>query len=155
MGPFGGVPPSQLRVSDAERREVADLLARHFADGRLDQVELDERVGKAMAAKTRADLSGLLVDLPPVDGPGTPAPAVTPVPPPRPRRRLGAALVVLLLLLPAVNWIQGTLFWRHWWWPGAPGYGPFRPHLGVLLVVLATVFLWRRLVRRRRRAFPS
>lgn len=58
------VPPSELRVSDAERHEVVDALSKHFADGRLDQTEFDERMGKAMSAKTRADLSGLLVDLP-------------------------------------------------------------------------------------------
>ena len=53
-----------LRVSDAERQEVADRLGEHFAEGRLDQAEFDERAGRAMSAKTRADLSGLFDDLP-------------------------------------------------------------------------------------------
>ena len=53
-----------LRVSDAERNEVADRLAAHFGDGRLDQAEFDERVSRAMAAKTRGDLEGLFDDLP-------------------------------------------------------------------------------------------
>src|SRR5487761_1380766 len=53
-----------LRVSDAERNEVAERLATHYSDGRLDQAEFDERVGRAMAAKTRGDLDGLFDDLP-------------------------------------------------------------------------------------------
>ncbi len=52
-----------LRVSDAEREAVTDQLAEHFAAGRLDQAEFDDRIGRAMSAKTRADLSGLFADL--------------------------------------------------------------------------------------------
>ena len=62
-----------LRVSDAEREAVTDQLAEHFAAGRLDQAEFDDRVGRAMSAKTRADLSGLFADLS-----ETGAPAVVP-----------------------------------------------------------------------------
>lgn len=56
-----------MRVSDAERAEVADLLGRHYSDGRLDKQEFDERVARAMSAKTRGDLDGLFDDLPPLD----------------------------------------------------------------------------------------
>ena len=48
-----------MRVSDAERAEVADLLGRHYSDGRLDKQEFDERAARAMSAKTRGDLDGL------------------------------------------------------------------------------------------------
>jgi GntR family transcriptional regulator len=61
-----------LRVSDAEREAVADRLAEHFADGRLDQAEFDDRVGRAMSAKTRADLSGLFADLSETGAPAVP-----------------------------------------------------------------------------------
>jgi Domain of unknown function (DUF1707) len=65
FGPLlGGYPDQNMRVSDAERQAVADRLAVHYGDGRLDQAELDDRVSRAMSAKTRADLSGLLDDLP-------------------------------------------------------------------------------------------
>jgi Flp pilus assembly protein TadB len=57
-------PDLGMRVSDADRSEVADRLARHFGDGRLDQAEFDQRLDQAMRAKTRADLVGLLADLP-------------------------------------------------------------------------------------------
>ena len=62
---FGGPASGQhMRVSDAERQAVADRLAEHFSSGRLDQEEFDERVSRAMSAKTRADLNGLFDDLP-------------------------------------------------------------------------------------------
>jgi hypothetical protein len=65
---FGGPPrptaDPDMRVSDAERSEMADTLSKHFADGRLDETEFKVRLDKAMAAKTRRDLSGLLKDLP-------------------------------------------------------------------------------------------
>jgi len=77
-----GADDQNMRVSDAERQGVADRLAAHYADGRLDQGEFDERSGRAMSAKTRADLNGLLNDLPephgslgtgPSGAPGIPA----------------------------------------------------------------------------------
>jgi hypothetical protein len=54
---------SQLRVGDAERMAIADQLAKHFVDGRLDDTEFDERQDRAMRATTMADLTGLLSDL--------------------------------------------------------------------------------------------
>ena len=69
-----GNPDQHLRVSDAERRAVADRLAEHFSDGRLDQAEFDERVGQAMSAKTRGDLRGLFDDLPEPGMPGVALP---------------------------------------------------------------------------------
>jgi Flp pilus assembly protein TadB len=60
----GSYAHRDLRVSDAERAEVADRLSKHYSDGRLDQAEFDERVDQAMRAKTQSDLSGLFDDLP-------------------------------------------------------------------------------------------
>jgi hypothetical protein len=66
---FGsGSPDPGMRVSDAERTAVADRLARHYSDGRLDQAEFDERVTRAMAAKTYGDFQGLFSDLPDLPG---------------------------------------------------------------------------------------
>ena len=94
-GPYSD---QHMRVSDAERQAVTDRLAEHFSAGRLDQAEFDERVGRAMSAKTRADLSGLFGDLP-----ETGAPAGTPAVTDRLRRRhrhpiLLVALVILVAL---------------------------------------------------------
>jgi hypothetical protein len=95
---FRGMYSDQhLRVSDAERQSVTDRLAEHFADGRLDQAEFDDRVGRAMNAKTRADLSGLFSDLP-----ETGAPAVADRAPGR-RRRHPVLLFVLLVLIIAAT----------------------------------------------------
>jgi GntR family transcriptional regulator len=62
-----------LRVSDAEREAVCDRLAGHFAAGRLDQAEFDDRVAQAMSAKTRADLRGLFADLSETGAPAGPS----------------------------------------------------------------------------------
>jgi uncharacterized protein DUF1707 len=92
-----------IRVSDAERNAVAELLGQHYADGRLDQAEFDDRIARTMAAKTRGDLAGLFDDLPETGpsgagpaGPGGPADAG---PVRGPRRRGGIARPLLLLLL--------------------------------------------------------
>lgn len=53
-----------LRIGDVERTQVCDLLADHFAAGRLRESELDERMGLAVAAVTTRDLDALLWDLP-------------------------------------------------------------------------------------------
>jgi Domain of unknown function (DUF1707) len=90
QGPYSD---QHLRVSDAERQAVADQLAEHFSSGRLDQAEFDERIGRAMGAKTRADLNGLFDDLP-----ETGAPAATD----RPRRRGHPVLLVGLVVLIAI-----------------------------------------------------
>lgn len=54
----------ELRIGDAERDAVVVALHDHFAAGRLDRGELDERMDAALAAKTRGDLRALVRDLP-------------------------------------------------------------------------------------------
>jgi len=85
-----------MRVSDAERQAVADRLAEHFAAGRLDQAEFDERAGRAMSAKTRGDLDGLFEDLPET---GAPAAPNGPHPYPRRRHRHPVLLIGLVILI--------------------------------------------------------
>ena len=53
-----------IRASDGERDQVVAQLQRHFADGRLTQAEFEERVGAALAARTRDQLHALTADLP-------------------------------------------------------------------------------------------
>jgi Domain of unknown function (DUF1707) len=57
-------PGSHMRVGDAERSAIADRLAKHFSDGRLNEAEFNDRLDQAMRATTMADLTGLLSDLP-------------------------------------------------------------------------------------------
>ncbi|MCP2335990.1 DUF1707 SHOCT-like domain-containing protein [Actinomadura rupiterrae] len=66
-----------LRVGDAERDAVALALHEHFAAGRIDRGELDERLGAALAARTLADLRHVVRDLPEPNG--LPAPEREPV----------------------------------------------------------------------------
>jgi Domain of unknown function (DUF1707) len=55
---------NEMRVGDAEREAAAAELREHYASGRLTLDELNERVDKAFAAKTRGDISTLMTDLP-------------------------------------------------------------------------------------------
>ena len=68
-------PDASLRVSDAERDETLRILGEHASVGRLTLDELEERSGRALAAKTRGDLATLTGDLPQEAGQGRPAPA--------------------------------------------------------------------------------
>ena len=63
--------PSLMRISDADRQRVADVLRDAAGDGRLDLEELDERLEATWQAKTYADLVPITVDLQ-AAGPVTP-----------------------------------------------------------------------------------
>ena len=92
----GPAADQHMRVSDAERQAVTDRLAEHFSAGRLDQAEFDERVGRAMNAKTRADLSGLFDDLPETGAPAATDQAAGQL---RRRRRHPILLVALVVFV--------------------------------------------------------
>jgi len=117
FGPLlgNGYSDQQMRVSDAERQAVADRLAVHYGDGRLDQVELDERAGRAMSAKTRADLAGLLDDLP---EPGTARAPGAPVRQDRAMRRRPRShglLLVIGIVVIAVSAAHAIVWFTAWW----------------------------------------
>lgn len=74
--------PLPQRIGDSERDQAADYLRDHMAMGRLDQAEFDERLTRALTARTQADLDPLFTDLPgPRPGQAV-APAQTFQPPP-------------------------------------------------------------------------
>jgi hypothetical protein len=56
--------PEPIRASDADREAVIERLSRSFAQGRLDAEEFEERVAKACQARTTAELTALIRDLP-------------------------------------------------------------------------------------------
>jgi hypothetical protein len=97
-----------LRVSDAERSEVADRLAEHYGAGRLDEAEFSQRVDQAMRATTQSDLAGLFDDLPDGEPPELPVR--------EPRRRPGhhPLLFVALVILIAVS-AGNVLAWFDFW----------------------------------------
>jgi hypothetical protein len=53
------------RAGDADRNRIADLLKGAHAAGYLTLEEVDERLGIALAARTRGELDRLVADLPP------------------------------------------------------------------------------------------
>lgn len=55
--------PSMMRVSDADRQRVVDVLREAAGDGRLDLDELEERLELTWQAKTYGDLVPLTLDL--------------------------------------------------------------------------------------------
>jgi len=103
-----------LRVSDAERDAVATELGEHFQQGRLDQAEFDERVTKALSARTGRDLSGLLADLPPIRQESSdPQPAAR-----FPRSLIAVPLLAAVILIASIaagGWHHGWVPWPLWW----------------------------------------
>ena len=101
-----GHPNQDLRVSDAERADVADRLSKHYGDGRLDQAEFNERMERAMNAKTLGDFTGLFTDLPELSEPGATAPTAAPAPvsyqPPRSHSPMYRIAMLILIIVAAV-----------------------------------------------------
>jgi hypothetical protein len=124
-------PGPDMRVSDAERTEVADRLSKHYGDGRLDETEFNERLDQAMSAKTQSDLRGLFADLP-----GEP-PQKRPPRPPRPERQRGGLGRILLLAVLVVIAV-------------AVGQALLHMYLLWILVALA-LFVWLRYNNRHQR----
>jgi hypothetical protein len=56
--------PAMMRISDAERHQVAEILREAAGEGRLDLDELDDRLEATYAARTYADLVPITFDLP-------------------------------------------------------------------------------------------
>jgi Domain of unknown function (DUF1707) len=126
-------PNPAMRVSNAERTEVADRLSKHYGDGRLDEEEFNERLDRAMKAKTQADLQGLFADLP--DLPGTEkSREVIPMPHRRPLFARIILFVLVFLVASAVWHVLTPPFW------GLATGGLYVPWLLIALVVF---LLWR------------
>ena len=62
-------PDPRLRLSDADRDQAIARLSEHYAAGRLDKDEFDERSDAVWTARTQGDLAPIFVDLAPVHRP--------------------------------------------------------------------------------------
>jgi DUF1707 SHOCT-like domain len=104
-----------MRASDADREHVVDILTAAFVQGRLRLDELSLRVGHALAARTYAELTALIADIPvpPLEVPPPPSPARLPAPattghPPVPPGRMPASAkaavwaAIVIVAVPAV-----------------------------------------------------
>jgi hypothetical protein len=81
------------RIGDLERGQVCDQLSAAFAEGRLTEWELDERLASAVSARTRRDVLVLTRDL------GTPDTGPRDHRPPPPVRPTWTGLDILALLM--------------------------------------------------------
>lgn len=61
VNPYASMP---MRVGDAEREQAASVVQEAYCAGRLDEVELDHRLGMVVVAQTRKDLTDALVGIP-------------------------------------------------------------------------------------------
>lgn len=121
---------ADIRASDAERADVADRLSKHYGDGRLDQAEFNERMERAMSAKTVGDFAGLFSDLPDVTEPSE----KQPVRATRSTCRSSMSrLVLLILIIVAAAFIGHALIHSFFPW----------------LLIAVAVFLWLRYSPRR------
>ena len=117
-------PTDDVRASDAEREEVAELLRTHAQAGRLEPDEHAERLDRVFAARMRSELLAPVADLPDLAAP-PPLAAPTPLaartrPASRPARPAGlrarlAGYVAVSLLLVAIWAATGAgAFWPVW-----------------------------------------
>ncbi len=60
---------ASMRASDADREIVRTMLADAFADGRLTREEYDDRLNTLYGSRTLGEVSSLVTDLVPLDGP--------------------------------------------------------------------------------------
>ncbi|MFI6816549.1 DUF1707 and DUF4870 domain-containing protein [Nonomuraea sp. NPDC050328] len=98
----GPVPREHLRVTNQDRENVVDHVKAAYAEGRFDKFEFDERLERAMTARTHADLMPIMSELYGTQAgtraPLRPVPAARPAPAPvtfdrapESNERLGAA----------------------------------------------------------------
>lgn len=123
----------RLRADHADREQAIGTLKDAFVDGRLTRDELDARIGRALAARTRADVAALTADIPPA-----PAAARLARPPaPKHRRPLVRAAAQsggCLVIAAAALWGASILDPG----PNVPGHGGGGAAL-VLFVALCAV----------------
>jgi hypothetical protein len=138
-----------LRAGDDDRKRVVDWLQTHYVAGRLTQMELEERVERALAARTFGELDALTTDLPELQAPSATPSSEVPADDRRQRRReireerrrrrqagarkgfgAHAASYVLVMAMLVVIWLltsPGGYFWPVWpmlgWGIGLASHG--------------------------------
>jgi hypothetical protein len=102
-------PDPRLRIADSDRERAMADLAMHYADGRLDHEEYDERLDAIWTARTRADLALLFNDLP---RPQAPQPSRAPARTPRPAgSRFRLPLLPVIAVLVVLSVLTEVPFW--------------------------------------------
>jgi Domain of unknown function (DUF1707) len=131
IGPYS-VDPSWLAAT-ADRERTVSVLRAGFAEGRLTQDELGERVAQAYASRTYGELWALTADLPAGPFPVSPYPPGRTVMPPSadPARAWGsaAALIITALVIFTLAALVTAIITAH----AQPGYQTVHPSGVVLL----------------------
>lgn len=70
----------EIRMSDDDRNRYNDVIKQAYADGRITDAELDERLTAVLSARYESELLPVVADLP---NPPTPSVVPAPLPPPR------------------------------------------------------------------------
>jgi hypothetical protein len=120
-----GHPSGSLRVSDADRDRAIAELSEHYQAGRLTTEEFEDRTGRALQARTTADLAALFTDLPRRQALGTGTTATSPasaapdsIAPGGAGRawpaRLPVAPVTILAIVAVIALLSGHLFHIAW-----------------------------------------
>ena len=111
-GRDGGPRDRRIRAADADRDATANVLRRHYTEGRLNAQEYDERIERCYAAKTLAELDELFGDLPRVEA-REPEPAhLRHAYRPPWRLAVVAPIVIALIVISALT--GAHLFWLAW-----------------------------------------
>jgi hypothetical protein len=111
-------PSGPIRVGDEDRERVVELLRGHAVAGRLDAVELEERLERAYAARYGSDLQAVLAELPPEPAPRAPRS--------RPHATTLPLLPIAIAALVAVAALTSA-WWLLWLiWPIVIALGPRR-----------------------------
>ena len=117
----GGADRGHIRASHADREQVIAALRAAFIQGRLTRDEFDLRVGRALGARTYAELAALTADIP--AGQTSPVARNAPQADVRPRRRRRsagiAATAAFIALIAALIPVLTATFGR----PGPAGHG--------------------------------
>lgn len=98
--------PVPQRIGDAERDFAVEQLREHHSQGRLDSFEFEERMSKALEARTGPELARLFRDLP---GPNPGAPVSSQPPPPVPQPSPYS-------VAPQQAEHPETPWFAQWWW---------------------------------------
>ena len=130
----------RLRAGHADREQAIEILKTAFVHGRLTKDELDARAGRALAARTHADLATLTADLPaePAE-PAEPAAAGSARPPALARRwplarAAGKSGICLIIAATAMR----LAFLAD---PGPPGPTPYHSWAPLCLLIAFSAVL--------------
>ena len=112
-----GYPSGSMRVSDADRDRAIAELSEHYQAGRITTEEFEDRSGRALQARTTADLADLFTDLPRRQASTTGATATSTAPASPANSwagRVPVAPVSILAVIAVLALLSGHLFHIAW-----------------------------------------